>query len=1092
MLPRHPKAKSFLDTGLFQELTRFSELEARIRVLATPEEQKAAFGVFIEGVLTTRTLHRAIELWPTGEIPPEAQRRLSLPGRLPGADGLYRSLEGEIHAYQLYFRLDRATPLPDEAERSLPFAAHAPRPLVITNGEQLPEALKKHKWLHALRGSDLDRLEARHFLALRRWLQGAGSAIERPLTAAAHAWVIEQLQTRSNRDEPIELHLAPGAEAGTLALKLAVRLGARRVVIVILPDVETLTHLIRQWRGQLGWGDLAVMQVTEEPGNAFQPLELDFPLTHTVDGIRRFLAWNHTGGRVILATRAAIGVLGRAMIGTPRADLVIGFDTLADPLPAARRIHFTNPVTPRPQATDTNVVMPLPRSWRLVLIPTSSPPQTLTELVTRLEGEAIDHLLLLPQPEGQNSDAPIPAPAGWSLYTLPEERSLRAREPLFTAFTQDKRALLQIQPERLGRFLPQADGVLVGKIPNATQLATLLEPLLAATHSEQPALLIFPLPIEAGRLTNNPLVWELLRLLVAWDGTLATRIRAAMEQLGRSGTFDAEPLLERVRILPGDGVGLNGETFATALLQALGDPRDQRYGELVHFCRLHGHGAVPRLYPEGPELAAWAVQMRQARQRGQLEPEWSARLEKIGFVWDLEAHAWGEELARLRRFIARQGHARIPGDFPEEPELAIWAEKQRQLRHKGKLAEERVTELEQLGFIWDLEAYAWGEELARLRHFIDRHGDARIPDPCPDDPELAIWAEKQRQLRNKGKLVGQRVEELDRLGFIWDPEALKWHELCAALAGFYARFGHFDLPKEWPEEPELPAWVKGVRTAREKGKLDPERVARLDELGFIWDARDAAWEARFAALHHFRQTRNHCLVPARWEEDPELARWVEQQRREYRAKSLAPDRIERLELLGFLWDSKAIFWEEMYAALTEYRARNGDCLVAEGVSEQSQLAWWVAAQRKARLAGQLEADRVARLEAIDFVWDAQEVIWLESFRALEAYQARFSHLLVPNDWPENPRLAAWVTAQRNAKMKGHLSETHAERLSALGMIWDPKEAVAEEMMQQLRDFRRRWTLRTNRVWGCGCSSSDRPKRMASSIRNGPEDSPRSG
>ncbi|MBF0417975.1 MAG: helicase associated domain-containing protein, partial [Magnetococcales bacterium] len=719
---------------------------------------------------------------------------------------------------------------------------------------------------------------------------------------------------------------------------------------------------------------------------------------------------------------------------------------------AAKRIQLSMPLLPG-TAKSGAITAPLARPWRLVLLPMGQAVAPLGEIAARLEGvERCDHLLALSEPD-DHALAPS-LPDSWSWHQLTGERGILAREPLLTAFTQEKRAILQLQPGQLGRYLPAVDGVILLTHPTPAQLTTLLDPLLAASCADAPGLLILPLSIDAEGIGANPLLWELIRGLIAWDATLAGQIRAAMEQWGRTGAFEAEALLARVRILPGEMV-VSGEAFAEALLRALGDPNDRRYGELIHFCRLHGHGAVPASDSDNPELAAWAVKMRQARLRGQLDADWEARLTKHGFVWDLEAHAWNQDLARLQRFIARQGHACIPNPCPEEPELGDWAERMRLARRREKLALARQEELDGLGFVWDLEAHAWAGELARFQRFVEQHGDARIPDPCPEEPELSAWAERMRQLRKKERLPPERQAALENLGFIWDPTALLWNERFAALEAFFNVHGHFDPTRDPPADPDLSSWIRGIRAAHEKGRLETERETRLEALGFVWDARQAAWEARFQALNRFRDARNHCLVPARWDGDPDLARWVEQQRRDYRANQLQAHQIARLEGLGFLWDAKAIFWEEMYAALTDYRARFGDCLVSEGSAEVSQLAWWVAAQRKARVAGQLEAERVARLEAIGFVWDAQEVIWLESFRALEAFGERFGHLLVPSDWPENPRLAAWVTAQRNAHIKGHLSVAHVERLSALGMIWDPKEAVAEEMMWQLRDFQKR-------------------------------------
>ncbi|MBF0628483.1 MAG: hypothetical protein HQL91_09715 [Magnetococcales bacterium] len=337
MLPRHPKAKSFVESGLFQDVTRFAELESRIRALEDPTERQAAFALFAEGVLTTRAIHRAVEVWPTGVVPLDARRRLGLPETLPGADGLFRSLEGEIHAYQLLFRPEREKTAPGESDRFAQLLAVSAQPLLFTNGDAFSNGWKKIKSGHAVRGVDLDRLDGRAFQAIRRWLQGAGTTVERPATTPLHTWALEQLQIRMQSSDQASLLLPPGAEGELLALRLIQRLGGRRVVVVLTTHPEQLVHTIRHWRQQAGWGDLAALQVAEEPAN---PLEIDFPLTHHPDGVRRFLAWHHTGVRVILATRAMIPLLTRAMMGFPQADYLIGFGTFGDPLPAARRLNL--------------------------------------------------------------------------------------------------------------------------------------------------------------------------------------------------------------------------------------------------------------------------------------------------------------------------------------------------------------------------------------------------------------------------------------------------------------------------------------------------------------------------------------------------------------------------------------------------------------------------------------------------------------------------------------------------------------------------------------------------------------------------------
>jgi len=51
---------------------------------------------------------------------------------------------------------------------------------------------------------------------------------------------------------------------------------------------------------------------------------------------------------------------------------------------------------------------------------------------------------------------------------------------------------------------------------------------------------------------------------------------------------------------------------------------------------------------------------------------------------------------------------------------------------------------------------------------------------------------------------------------------------------------------------------------------------------------------------------------------------------DYKTGELSPDRIKRLEQLGFVWNPNTAVWEKMFAALTAYKVTYGDCNVPEG------------------------------------------------------------------------------------------------------------------------------------------------------------------
>ena len=101
--------------------------------------------------------------------------------------------------------------------------------------------------------------------------------------------------------------------------------------------------------------------------------------------------------------------------------------------------------------------------------------------------------------------------------------------------------------------------------------------------------------------------------------------------------------------------------------------------------------------------------------------------------------------------------------------------------------------------------------------------------------------------------------------------------------------------------------------------LTEQRIALLNDLGFTWTLRsrettiDEVWRLRLDELKAFKRIHGHCLVPARYDANPELGVWVATQRTQYRVymkakedgtfanTAMNDERILELEQLGFAW-----------------------------------------------------------------------------------------------------------------------------------------------------------------------------------------------
>ena len=107
-------------------------------------------------------------------------------------------------------------------------------------------------------------------------------------------------------------------------------------------------------------------------------------------------------------------------------------------------------------------------------------------------------------------------------------------------------------------------------------------------------------------------------------------------------------------------------------------------------------------------------------------------------------------------------------------------------------------------------------------------------------------------------------------------------------------------------------------------------------------------------------------MPAHSSADSQLGHWVNNQRTNYSKGKLSKDRVRRLEAIGFSWDPKDSFWEEMFLALVEFKKARNHYNVPQGWRENPQLALWVQNQRARK--GILSEDRIRRLDEIGFQW----------------------------------------------------------------------------------------------------------------------------
>jgi superfamily II DNA or RNA helicase len=580
-------------------------------------------------------------------------------------------------------------------------------------------------------------------------------------------------------------------------------------------------------------------------------------------------------------------------------------------------------------------------------------------------------------------------------------------------------------------------------------------------------------------------VWDVLHSLQEQDDVLAEIIRYMGEQKGRGKGFDDSRFADRVDIV-GIQIGLESlrSAVTTRCFESLFSSWDTYFGKLLAFKERFGHCNVETFWQEDLSLAKWVTALRTRRTKGALSDEQIARLDGLGFVWNWQEKSadenWLRWFQKLKLFKERFGHCNT-STYGEDASLARWVVSQRVRRKKGVLNEDQIRNLDELGFVWDFQAQkaqaTWMKWYRELEIYVSEHGNPHIP-RTHANTKLGnwVWIQRQRRkgtLKHKGvvdSMTAKQVILMDKLGFRWDVREDKWAERIEQLKLFKEQHGHCEVGKVVSDDDELLVWVGFQQSLMARGKMDAQRKAQLDALGFSWAGKlDRRWEEMYALLKQYHSANGHSDVPAKWNEDPKLAIWLSNQRQRRNKEQMSDEEFRLLDSLGVTWKSRDVgTWEDRLAEVAAFKAKNGHCEIPFKNPEYPKLGPFVITMRTKRNNGSLSADRIAKLDAIGFVWASSRKVLFDGYGISMQWHARFDELLkykqahgnwdVPARWPENPQLGNWVNQQRLLKNRQELQPKREEKLNAVGFNWcfDSLKADWATRFEQLKAYKERF------------------------------------
>ncbi|MBC7383474.1 MAG: Helicase associated domain protein [Bacteroidia bacterium] len=258
-----------------------------------------------------------------------------------------------------------------------------------------------------------------------------------------------------------------------------------------------------------------------------------------------------------------------------------------------------------------------------------------------------------------------------------------------------------------------------------------------------------------------------------------------------------------------------------------------------------------------------------------------------------------------------------------------------------------------------------------------------------------------------------------------------WEVMFQRLVEYKKRLGNCMVPYGFKEDKTLAIWVTNQRS--NCFIMPIERKAKLDMLGFIWNADDEKWNLAYSQLCEYVNLHGHCNVkPA---ENKNLSSWCNTQRSAINKGQLPLKRKRLLEKIEFDWDPMESQWVKKFKSYKTF-LNNKFTEVDLNKTQNKQLKSWVHIQRVYKRKNKLSLEKIDKLNAIEINWNPNIDKWELMYQKLLEFKASFDHCRVPSGSKVHVVLSRWCAKQRTKRNEKNLSELKIKKLDDAGFEWE--------------------------------------------------------
>ena len=342
---------------------------------------------------------------------------------------------------------------------------------------------------------------------------------------------------------------------------------------------------------------------------------------------------------------------------------------------------------------------------------------------------------------------------------------------------------------------------------------------------------------------------------------------------------------------------------------------------------------------------------------------------------------WEMYYASAKQYYQENGNLEVPARYITEEGYALgsWLNNQKAIRKGtivGKLTENQIQKLDDIGMIWDSLDYFWEQNFSLAKEYYLAHGNLDVPTnfKSKDGKHLGNWVLRQRQLNKTNSLTDEQIKKLDSIGMDWMDRVNRiWENGFIEAKNYSEEYGNLSVPKNYRTTTDFPLgiWIQRQRSLYKNNKISEDRIKRLTNVGMNWNPDN--WESRFNLVKQYYEEHGNINISQKeviqgiW-----LGKWIVSQKKAMQEGKLTHEQVEMLKKLPMEEvGRKDNRWWSMYEEAKKYYLKFGNLNIPMDyhTSNGKKLSDWIIRQRRNYKLGKMPSEHKEKLDEIGFIWD---------------------------------------------------------------------------------------------------------------------------